>query len=106
MDKSQIKESILRMFEAELDAWLEIEPKINDAFEYERDLLDRTLRVGKGMITLSQGKIPKDRNAKKSLYRFWTSRIKKGASASTHQVQNYGFCAVNYLPVISTICIC
>jgi hypothetical protein len=65
MDKSQVKESILRMFEAELDAWLEIEPKIKDAFEYERDLLSRTLRIGQNMITLSQGEIPKDRNAKK-----------------------------------------
>ena len=70
MDKSQVKESILRMFEAELDAWLEIEPKIKDAFEYERDLLCRTLRVGQGMITLSQGKIPKDRNAKKKFTPF------------------------------------
>jgi hypothetical protein len=65
MDKSEIKKSILRSFEAELDAWLEIEPKFTDAFEYERSLLERTLRIGQTIIQESGGKLSRDRNLKK-----------------------------------------
>ncbi len=65
MDKEQIKQSILITVEAEVDAWLEIEPKMTDAYEYEKDLFERTLRIGRSMLTNSRGKLPKDRNAKK-----------------------------------------
>jgi hypothetical protein len=65
MEKSEIKKSILRSFEAELDAWLEVEPKITDAFEYERSLLERTLRIGKSILEQSSGKLSRDRNFKK-----------------------------------------
>ncbi len=65
MDKSKIKQSILRAVEAEIDAWLDIEPTFTDAFEYEKDLFARTLRIGKSMMVNSQGKVSKDRNTKK-----------------------------------------
>ena len=65
MDKSEIKKSILRTVEAEIDAWLEVEPKFTDAFEYERSLFERTLRIGHTILTESKGRISKDRNTKK-----------------------------------------
>lgn len=65
MDKSKIKQSILRTVEAEIDAWLEIEPNFTDPFEYEKDLFARSLRIGKSMLVNSQGKVSKDRNTKK-----------------------------------------
>jgi len=65
MDKSQIKSSILRTMSEELDAWLQEEPTITDAFEYEKRLFERTLRIGQSMLVNSKGKLPKDRNAKK-----------------------------------------
>lgn len=65
MDKKEIKRSILRTVEAEIDAWLEIEPTITDAFEYERSLFERTIRIGKTMLERSQGKVSVDRNTKK-----------------------------------------
>lgn len=65
MDKIAIKESILRTVEQELDAWLEEEPKIKDAFDYEKRLFERTMRMGKAILERGQGKLPKDRNTKK-----------------------------------------
>jgi len=65
MDKEQIKSSILSMINSELDQWLEEEPTITDAFEYEKRLFERTLRIGQSMLVNSRGKVPKDRNLKK-----------------------------------------
>lgn len=65
MDKAQIKASILRTMSEELDEWLEEEPTIRDAFQYEMRLFERTLRIGKSMLQHGQGKLSKDRNAKK-----------------------------------------
>ena len=65
MDKQEIKASILRSVEQEIDAWLEVEPKITDAFEYEKTLYVRTLKIGRLMLENSRGKPSKDRNTKK-----------------------------------------
>ena len=65
MDKEQIRASILRAVNQELDQWLEEEPTITDAFEYEKRLFERTLRIGQSMLVNSRGKVPKDRNLKK-----------------------------------------
>jgi hypothetical protein len=65
MDKEQIKTSILRTVSEELDQWLSEEPTITDAFEYEKRLFERTLRIGRSMLVNSRGQLPKDRNAKK-----------------------------------------
>ncbi len=65
MDKKEIKQSILRTVESEIDAWLEEEPTITDPFEYEKNLFERTLRIGRTMLVSSQGKLSKDRNTKK-----------------------------------------
>lgn len=72
MDKSQIKASILRTINEELDHWLEEEPTIKDAFDYEKRLFERTLRIGQSMLVHGQGKVPKDRNAKKSVDHIWS----------------------------------
>jgi len=65
MDKLEIKASILRTVSEELDQWLAEEPTIKDAFEYEKRLFERTLRIGRSMLENSQGKISRDRNTKK-----------------------------------------
>ena len=65
MNKSEIKESILRTVNEEIDAWLASEPNIKDAFTYEQRLFEHSMRIGRSMLLNSQGKVPKDRNAKK-----------------------------------------
>jgi hypothetical protein len=65
MDKEAIKASILRTISQELDEWLTEEPSITDAFEYEKRLFERTLRIGRSILTNSQGQLSKDRNTKK-----------------------------------------
>lgn len=65
MDTKTIKESILRIVETEVDLWLVDEPTFTDPIEYEKSLLERSLRIGKAMLEQSQGKLPKDRNRKK-----------------------------------------
>lgn len=65
MDKKAIKTSILKTVEQEVDAWLKEEPHFTDPFEYEKSLLERTLRIGKSMMENSKGKLSKDRNTKK-----------------------------------------
>jgi hypothetical protein len=70
MDKSEIKKSILRTVEAELDAWLELEPNITDAFEYEKSLFERTMKIGHTILVESKGKQSKDRNTKKKCIRY------------------------------------
>lgn len=65
MDKKAIKASILRSVEQEIDAWLDVEPTITDAFAYEKTLFERTLKIGKVMLESSRGKLSRDRNTKK-----------------------------------------
>lgn len=65
MDKQEIRASILRSVEQEIDAWLDVEPKITDAFDYEKTLFDRTMRIGRLMLENSRRKPPKNRNKKK-----------------------------------------
>lgn len=65
MDRQEIKATILRKIEAELDTWLNLEPTITDAMEYERTLFSSTLNIGHTILQHSRGKLPRDRNAKK-----------------------------------------
>lgn len=65
MDRSEIKASILRTVNEEIDSWLAAEPTITDAFTYEQRLFEHSLRIGRSMLINSQGQLPKDRNAKK-----------------------------------------
>ncbi|MFT6337295.1 MAG: hypothetical protein ACJATI_004058, partial [Halioglobus sp.] len=43
----------------------DVEPKITDAFDYEKTLFDRTMRIGRLMLENSRRKPPKNRNKKK-----------------------------------------
>lgn len=65
MDTKTIKESILRIVETEVDLWLVDEPTFTDPIEYEKSLLERSLRIGKAMLEQSHGMLYKDRNRKK-----------------------------------------
>jgi len=65
MDKRAIIESILRTVEQEVTDWIEEEETITDAFDYEKRLLERSMRIGGIMLAGSKGKLSKDRNTKK-----------------------------------------
>ena len=65
MDKQEIIKSILRTVEQEVTDWIEEEDTITDALDYEKRLLERSLRIGGVMLAGSKGKVSKDRNAKK-----------------------------------------
>ena len=65
MDKGSIIKSILRTVEQEVTEWIEEEDRITDAFDYEKRLLERSMRIGGIMLAGSKGKLSKDRNAKK-----------------------------------------
>lgn len=65
MDKKMVVESILKTVRQEVEEWVEEEGKIKDAFEYEKKLLERVLRMGKTMMEESGGKPSRDRNTKK-----------------------------------------
>lgn len=65
MDKQLIMESILKTVRQEVTEWLDEQDSITDPFEYEKNLLERSLRIGRSMLENSTGKISKDRNVKK-----------------------------------------
>lgn len=77
MDKDEIKVSILRTISQEIDEWLTEEPTITDAFDYEKHLFERTLRMGRSILTNSQGHLFKDRNTKKVLTIFGRVELSK-----------------------------
>ena len=58
-------ESILKTVRQEVTEWLDEQDSITDPFEYEKNLLERSLRIGRSMLENSTGKISKDRNVKK-----------------------------------------
>lgn len=74
MDKKEIRESILKTVTKEIDEWLEEEPKISDPIQYERRLLERSLRIGKAMLERSRGEVSVDRNKKKRFNDFRSDR--------------------------------
>ncbi|MFT6337831.1 MAG: hypothetical protein ACJATI_004596, partial [Halioglobus sp.] len=53
--------------------WLDVEPKITDAFDYEKTLFDRTMRIGRLMLENSRRKPPKKRNKKNGVNHLWES---------------------------------
>jgi len=86
MDKQTIKAAILRNIESEIDAWLEVEPKFTDPFEYEKSLFERVLRMGKTIMVHSQGTISRDRNEKKVLTIFGKLDLQKAHILNGHKV--------------------
>lgn len=66
MNKIEIKKSILKTVEQELEQWLEQEPHITSGFEYETKILEIGGRVAKEIMIQSIGKLPSSRNQKKS----------------------------------------
>ena len=66
MEREKELQSILKAVEAEVRTWLSDEPNYTDPIKYEKDLLERCLRIGGYMLQNIQ-KLPKDRNLKKKL---------------------------------------
>jgi len=66
MDKIELKDSILKAVEQEIDQWLEIEPGIESGLEYETKLLEAGRRMTKALLVHSMGKLPGSRNEKKT----------------------------------------
>ena len=75
MDEQKIRASILKAVTEEVDGWLAEEKSITDPMEYEKRLFERTLRMGRTMLTESRGELSQDRNKKKGLLRFLASLI-------------------------------
>ena len=65
MDKTIIMESILKTVNQEVSEWIDEQGTITDAFEYEKRLFERTMRIGRIMLENSSGKVSRDRNLKK-----------------------------------------
>lgn len=67
MDKSkEIVDSILESMRAELTQFVDEESQIKSSLEYEERVLELSRKFAAGLITKSQGKMPKSRNSKKS----------------------------------------
>lgn len=65
MDKQTFIESILKTVKQEAEAWFDEEQTIDDPFDYEQRLFERTLKIGRKMMEVSGGDLVRDRNAKK-----------------------------------------
>jgi len=65
MDKTEKIQSILKAVEQEVTQWVNEEGNIRDPMLYEQKLLEKAFKIGKTLMLSSNGKLPKDRNAKK-----------------------------------------
>ena len=68
--KEQIVDAILESMRAEVLQFVKQESKITSSVEYEERLLELSKKFARGLISKSQGKIPKSRNSKKSADQF------------------------------------
>lgn len=67
MNKSkEIVDSILESMREELTQFVDEESQITSSLEYEERVLELSRKFAAGLITKSQGKMPKSRNSKKS----------------------------------------
>ena len=66
MDHRSIKQEILKTVNEELDIWLAKEPTIKDGYTYEDEVLKMTLRIGRQILSKSQGDITPNKNKKKA----------------------------------------
>lgn len=67
MKKSkEIVDSILESMRAELTEFIDEESGITSSLEYEKRVAELSRKFAAGLITGSQGKMPRSRNSKKS----------------------------------------
>lgn len=66
MEKEQLKQAMLDAISTEVERWAEESQQIKDGYDYEDRFLVRMRNIGKIIMEKSAGKIPKDRNQKKS----------------------------------------
>ena len=64
--KADIVEAILESMREELSQFMDEESQITSSTEYEERVLELSRKFAQGLITKSQGKMPKSRNSKKS----------------------------------------
>lgn len=70
MKNKEIVDSILESMRAEVSQFVEDESKITSALEYEDRVVELSRKFASGVITGTQGKMPRSRNLKKSLDKF------------------------------------
>ena len=66
MEPKEKVEAILDSMRAELQQFLEEESQINSSTEYEERVIELSRKFARGVISKSQGQLPKSRNSKKS----------------------------------------
>lgn len=65
MENKQIVEAILESLRSEISEFVEDSSKITDSIEYEERVLEISKKLAQGLITQTQGVLPKSRNLKK-----------------------------------------
>lgn len=67
MKSKEKVDAILESMREELTEFMEQESQITSATEYEERVLELSRKFAMGLISKSQGKVPKSRNSKKSI---------------------------------------
>lgn len=67
MESKEIVDIILESMREELTQFVEHESQITSSTEYEEQVLELSRKFALGLISKSQGKMPKSRNSKKSV---------------------------------------
>ena len=70
MKSKEIVDEILESMRSELLEFVEQESQITSSIEYEERVLELSRKFAAGLITKSQGKMPKSRNSKKNIDEF------------------------------------
>ena len=66
----ELVDAILESMRKELTQFVEQESEITSSAEYEKRVLALSRKFAQGLITESQGQLPKSRNSKKSTDKF------------------------------------
>lgn len=70
MESKKIVDSILESMREELTQFVDQQSKITSSVEYEERVVELSRKFAAGLISKSQGQIPKSRNSKKSIDKF------------------------------------
>lgn len=65
MEKTEIVENIIESIRSEIAQFVEEESTITNSLEYEERVLELSRKFAKGLISQTQGSLPKSRNSKK-----------------------------------------
>ena len=77
--ENEIVDALLESMRAEVMQFVKEESQIKSSLEYEERVLELSKKFAAGLITQSQGKMPKSRNSKKSADQLRSAWIEKGS---------------------------